>query len=367
MGSTLRWGTVRKLVEVDKMAFVSVRNVSKRFGSGISEVTALDGVNLTLDEGEFISVWGHNGAGKTTTMKMIYCISPKTAGKLEVAGIDVDEDPRRIKGLIGVAPQENNLDPDFTVLENLIVYSRYFNIPRNEAQERAENLLEFFKLEEKRHTIIERISTGMKRRLILARALLNEPRVLVLDEPTIGQDHQQKEKLLQFILQMKEQKKTVIIVTHDVEFVAECNPRVVLMHHGRIVADGEADKVLTNPEILTQASIVPPQITQIFLQLSDYQLPREVIDIYEAQKVLLKAMEGKRDKVSEYLKENGIASAIYYPLCLHLQEVYKDLGYKSGDFTIAEKIQNEVLSLPMYSELEEKEIEEIVARVKEVL
>ena len=93
---------------------------------------------------------------------------------------------------------------------------------------------------------------------------------------------------------MKEQKKTVIIVTHDVEFVAECNPRVVLMHHGRIVADGEADKVLTNPEILTQASIVPPQITQIFLQLSDYQLPREVIDIYEAQKVLLKAMEGKR-------------------------------------------------------------------------
>jgi energy-coupling factor transport system ATP-binding protein len=117
------------------------------------------------------------------------------------------------------------------------------------------------------------------------------PKILILDEPTIGQDYQQKEKLRQFILQMKAQRKTIIIVTHDVEFVAECNPRVLLMLEGKIVADGEARKVLTNPEILTQAFIVPPQIAQIFLQLSDLELPQNVIDVYEAQEILLKILE----------------------------------------------------------------------------
>jgi energy-coupling factor transport system ATP-binding protein len=115
----------------------------------------------------------------------------------------------------------------------------------------------------------------------------------MLDEPTIGQDHRQKEKLLQFILQMKTQRKTVIIVTHDVEFVAECSPKVLLMQEGRIVADGEAREVFTSPDILTQASIVPPQITQIFLQLSDFELPKEVIDVYEAREKLLNVLEAK--------------------------------------------------------------------------
>jgi energy-coupling factor transport system ATP-binding protein len=116
-----------------------------------------------------------------------------------------------------------------------------------------------------------------------------------LDEPTIGQDYQQKEKLRQFILQMKTQRKTVIIVTHDVEFVAECNPRVLLMRDGKIVADDEATKVLTSPDVLAQASIVPPQIAQIFLQLPDLELPKNVIDVYEAREILLNALE-KRAK-----------------------------------------------------------------------
>jgi energy-coupling factor transport system ATP-binding protein len=135
------------------------------------------------------------------------------------------------------------------------------------------------------------LSGGERKRVALASVLAWNPKILILDEPTIGQDYQQKEKLRQFIMQMKTQKKTTIIVTHDVEFVAECNPRVLLMQDGRIVADEEARKVLTNPEILTQASIVPPQVAQIFLQLSDLELPKNVIDIYEARETLIKILE----------------------------------------------------------------------------
>jgi energy-coupling factor transport system ATP-binding protein len=137
------------------------------------------------------------------------------------------------------------------------------------------------------------LSGGERKRVALASILAWNPKILMLDEPTIGQDYRQKENLLQFILQMKAQRKTIIIVTHDVEFVAECSPRILLMREGRIAADGEAQKVLTNPEILTQASIVPPQITQIFLQLSDFQLPKEVIDVYEAREKLLNLLEAR--------------------------------------------------------------------------
>ena len=139
------------------------------------------------------------------------------------------------------------------------------------------------------------LSGGERKRVALASVLAWNPNMLILDEPTIGQDHQQKEKLRQFILQMKTQGKTVIIVTHDVEFVAECNPRVLLMLDGKIVADDEATKVLTSPEVLAQASIVPPQIAQIFLQLPDLKLPKNVIDVYEAREILLNALE-KRDE-----------------------------------------------------------------------
>jgi energy-coupling factor transport system ATP-binding protein len=141
------------------------------------------------------------------------------------------------------------------------------------------------------------LSGGERKRVALASVLAWDPRILILDEPTIGQDYQQKEKLRQFILQMKTQGKTIIIVTHDVEFVAECNPRVLLMREGKIIADGEAGDILTNPDILDAASIVPPQIAQVFLELS-YQLPelglpKAIIDLYEAREILLKILEKK--------------------------------------------------------------------------
>jgi energy-coupling factor transport system ATP-binding protein len=135
------------------------------------------------------------------------------------------------------------------------------------------------------------LSGGERKRVALASVLAWDPQILVLDEPTIGQDHQQKENLRQFIMQLQTQGKTIVIVTHDVEFVAECNPRVVLMREGKIVADGEGRNILTDPQVLEQSSIVLPQIAQVFKQLNVSGLPKNVIDIYEAKRLLLKMLE----------------------------------------------------------------------------
>ena len=219
---------------------VLAENLTKKFG----DFVAVDAVNFYVDQGELFGFLGPNGAGKTTTMKMIYCVSPKTSGRLEVAGVDVDQNPRKIKELIGVAPQENNLDPDFTVIENLITYSRYFDIPKNEAQARAKKLLEFFQLEEKKDIVIERLSTGMKRRLILARALLNEPRMLVLDEPTIGLDPQARHMIWQRLRDLRAEGVTNLLTTHYMEEAEVLCDRLVIMDSGKIITEGKPKNLI---------------------------------------------------------------------------------------------------------------------------
>jgi len=219
---------------------VLAENLTKKFG----DFVAVDAVNFYVDQGELFGFLGPNGAGKTTTMKMIYCVSPKTSGRLEVAGVDVDQNPRKIKELIGVAPQENNLDPDFTVIENLITYSRYFDISKNEAQARAKKLLEFFQLEEKKDIVIERLSTGMKRRLILARALLNEPRMLVLDEPTIGLDPQARHMIWQRLRDLRAEGVTILLTTHYMEEAEVLCDRLVIMDGGKIITEGKPKSLI---------------------------------------------------------------------------------------------------------------------------
>src|SRR5208283_2754236 len=155
-----------------------------------NDTAAVSHIRFSVLKGEIFGFLGPNGAGKTTTMRMIQCVSPRTSGTLLVFGLDPDTDPAAIKQRIGVVPQETNLDPDFTCEGNLLTYARYFDIPEIEAQKRAENLLAFVSLTEKRKTSIDKLSGGMKRRLILARALINTPDLLILDEPTIGLDPQ---------------------------------------------------------------------------------------------------------------------------------------------------------------------------------
>lgn len=201
-------------------------------------LVAVDSIDFQVQKGECFGFLGPNGAGKTTTMKMIYCSSPKTSGKLLVDGLDVETHPRETKAKIGVAPQQENLDPDFTVFHNLIAYSRYFDIPKRVAEERAEKLLDFVALKEKRDVIIMQLSGGMKKRLILARALLSEPKIIILDEPTTGLDPQARHLIWDRLEDLKGQGVTILLTTQYMEEAARLCDRLVVMDKGKILEQG---------------------------------------------------------------------------------------------------------------------------------
>jgi lipooligosaccharide transport system ATP-binding protein len=216
-------------------AVVEARGLRKDYG----ELKAVDGIDFTIEQGECFGFLGPNGAGKSTTMRMIFCASPITSGGLKVLGLDVTKEPREIKRQIGVAPQENNLDPDFTVKRNLLVYARYFGIDKQTAARRAEDLLGFMQLTEKAEEPVDDLSGGMKRRLIIARALLNEPRILILDEPTTGLDPQARHLIWERVRELKARGVTVIITTHYMDEAERLCDRLVIMDKGQIMVEGK--------------------------------------------------------------------------------------------------------------------------------
>lgn len=220
---------------MESEVLIEAKSLTKRFG----DLVAVNGINFEIFKGECFGFLGPNGAGKTTTMKMVHCVLPLTSGKLTVAGMDVAENGREIKKMIGVAPQENNLDPDFTVFHNLMVYARYFDIPKAEAKTTAEELLRFVQLEEKRDVIIEHLSAGMKRRLILARALLNEPQIMILDEPTTGLDPQARHLIWDKIRSLQKQGVTIVLTTHYMDEAAQLCDRLIIMDYGKIIEEGK--------------------------------------------------------------------------------------------------------------------------------
>ncbi|MEM1551448.1 MAG: ABC transporter ATP-binding protein [Candidatus Bathyarchaeia archaeon] len=267
---------------------IEVQEVYFKYPSGVE---ALKGVSLTIRDGEFVSIMGENGAGKTTLVKHFNGLLKPTAGKVLVDGVETTKVSvatlARKVGFVFQNPDHQLFSE--TVEEEIAFALKNFGFSQDVIEKRVTWALNLLGLTQYRKTSPFMLSGGERKRVALASVLAWDPKILILDEPTIGQDYQQKEKLRQFILQLKAQGKTVVIVTHDVEFVAECNPRVVLMRSGKIVADGEARKILTDPEILEQASIVPPQIAQIFINLADLGFPKDVIDVYEAREILLKA------------------------------------------------------------------------------
>ena len=220
--------------------------VAERLTKRYEDLIAVDEISFEVQRGECFGLLGPNGAGKTTTMKMVYAVSPITAGQLSVLGFDVQARPREVKRRLGVAPQEYNLDPDFTVLENLLIHARYFRIPRNEARRRALELLDFFKLTDKKDSIVEHISGGMKRRLILARALINEPEALVLDEPTTGLDPQARHLICEKLIDLKGRGITVLLTTHYMEEAEYLCDRLVILDQGKILAEGDPRALVQN-------------------------------------------------------------------------------------------------------------------------
>jgi len=273
---------------------IEVENLHFVYPNGVK---ALKGVSLVIKNGEFLAIMGQNGAGKTTLVKHFNGLLKPSAGTVHVDGVETTKTSvaalSRNAGFVFQNPDHQLFSE--TVEDEISFALKNFGFDKETIEKRITWALNLLGLAQYRKTSPFLLSGGERKRVALASVLAWNPETLILDEPTIGQDYQQKEKLRQFIIQMQAQGKTVIIVTHDVEFVAECNPRVLLMKEGVVVADGEGREILTTPEVLAKSSIVLPQIAQIFMKLAPLGLPKNVIDVYEAKEILLKQLE-KRQK-----------------------------------------------------------------------
>jgi lipooligosaccharide transport system ATP-binding protein len=222
---------------------ITVRNISKSFG----KVQAVDDLSFSVESGSCFGFLGPNGAGKTTAMKIVYgkCTRDNNdAGRMDIFGYDPAKNELAIKYLSGVVQQENNLDDELNVIQNLMIYSRFYNMPVETARERIEYLLDFLELSEKADSKIKELSGGMKRRLVIARALLNFPRLLILDEPTTGLDPQVRHLIWDKIRQLQKQQTTVLLTTHYMEEAYQLCDRLLIMHKGRKVMEGRPEDLL---------------------------------------------------------------------------------------------------------------------------
>jgi lipooligosaccharide transport system ATP-binding protein len=213
---------------------IHARGLVKRFGG----FTAVDGIDVDVQRGEAFGFLGPNGAGKSSTMRMVGCVSPPTDGVLRILGMDPRRDGPAIRARLGVCPQLDNLDLELTVTENLTTYARYFGIPRKVARRRAAELIEFVQLSERAGSRVEPLSGGMKRRLTIARALVNEPELVLLDEPTTGLDPQARHLVWERLFRLKQQGVTLVLTTHYMDEAEQLCDRLVVMDGGRIVAEG---------------------------------------------------------------------------------------------------------------------------------
>lgn len=213
---------------------IRAADLTKNYG----DVAAVDGISFEVEPGESFGLLGPNGAGKSTTMRMVGAVSTRTSGELSILGLDPDEHGPDIRAQLGVVPQQDNLDMELRVRENLIIYGRYFGLPRRQVAERADELLAFAQLEEKKTAKVDDLSGGMKRRLTIARALVNDPRILLLDEPTTGLDPQARHILWDRLFRLKEQGTTLVLTTHYMDEAEQLCDRLVVVDNGAIMAEG---------------------------------------------------------------------------------------------------------------------------------
>ncbi len=213
---------------------IAASELVKRYG----EFAAVDGISFEVAPGESFGLLGPNGAGKSTTMRMVGAVSTRTSGELSVLGLDPDDFGPEIRSRLGVVPQQDNLDNELRVRENLLTYGRYFGLPRRLIAERADELLQFAQLADRAGAKVDELSGGMKRRLTIARALINDPRILLLDEPTTGLDPQARHILWDRLFRLKEQGTTLLLTTHYMDEAEQLCDRLVVVDHGRIMAEG---------------------------------------------------------------------------------------------------------------------------------
>ena len=293
---------------------IVAKDLVKQYG----EVTAVDGISFTINKGECYGFLGPNGAGKTTTIKVINCVSPLSSGEVLVNEKLVKRKPREIKAMVGVVPQEENLDPDLTVFKNLLVYARYFEISSGEAKSRAEELIGFFNLSDKIDSHINELSGGMKRRLLIARSLINNPEILILDEPTSGLDPQVRHIIWQKLRLLKKNGMTMLLTTHYMEEASQLCDRISIMDKGKILVEG-------NPK-----SLVDEKIGKEVIELRvDGETESELLDklnrfefTHERVGDTLYLFSSDCRELLQYLVSND------YPLVLHRPATLEDLFLK---------------------------------------
>ncbi len=254
---------------------VEAHGLVKRFG----DFVAVDSVDFTIAKGESFGFLGPNGAGKTSTMRMISCISPLSGGTLRVLGMDPATDGARIRARMGLVPQEDSLDLELTVLDNLMIYGRYFDMPKKVIRERAHQLLEFAQLKERAHDRVDPLSGGMKRRLTIARALISDPDLLILDEPTTGLDPQARHLLWDRLYRLKQDGVTLVITTHYMDEAEQLCDRLVVMDKGRFAAEG-------TPRELIEAYSTKEVVELRFAPGAHEEVAPSLAELAERQEVL---------------------------------------------------------------------------------
>ncbi len=272
------------------MQIIDAQDVIKRFGA----FTAVDGIRFHVEKGEFFGLLGPNGAGKTSAIRMIYGFSPVTEGQMRVFGMDIATQWREIRSRMGVCQQENTLDPDLTVEQNLRIYARYFDMDKARARKRAEELLEFFALSHKRAAKVMELSGGLARRLQLARALMAEPDLLILDEPTTGLDPQSRHQVWNRLTDLKKRGLTMLLTTHYMDEAESLCDRLVIMDHGRIIAQGAPRQLIAEHASESVIEIEGPG-PELKTYLKDHQIKHD--DLGERMIIFADAQGELEDEV----------------------------------------------------------------------
>ena len=268
---------------------IHARGLAKNFGGAV----AVDGIDFDLLRGEAFGFLGPNGAGKSSTMRMIGCVSPPTAGELSIFGQDPVTHGAAIRARLGVVPQEDTLDVDLTVRENLLIYGRYFGLPRDVIKERTARLLDFVQLADRAKDQVEPLSGGMKRRLTIARSLINEPEILLLDEPTTGLDPQARHVVWDRLFRLKQQGVTLVLTTHYMDEAEQLCDRLVVMDGGKIAAEGSPRELIarySTAEVL-ELRFDPAEHDQAAEKLAD--APADRMEVL-ADRILLYVPNGDR-------------------------------------------------------------------------
>jgi lipooligosaccharide transport system ATP-binding protein len=296
---------------------VRARGLTKRFGS----FTAVDGIDFELVRGEAFGFLGPNGAGKSSTMRMLGCVSPPTLGDLTILGGDPVRDGAAIRARLGVVPQEDTLDNELTVRENLLVYGRYFGLPRKLINERTDQLLDFVQLADRAGDQVDPLSGGMKRRLTIARSLINDPEILILDEPTTGLDPQARHVVWDRLFSLKQRGVTLILTTHYMDEAEQLCDRLVVMDHGTIAAEGTPRDLITRystPEVLElrfapgQQEVAVEKIKDLSPERMEVTADRLLLYAADGDEFLARVHEAGVEPLAELVRRSSLEDVFLY-------------------------------------------------------